>query len=187
MEMKQRFAAVVLVLCGAACSSSSGGSDGTSGPVKGNVAGNSFSAVDTVSLVGSVMVSGATGYEADVVVSTSAGTCTGLMQSTENANSALLIVAVASATPVTPGTYSISPTGMAQVRYDAVGAACSISVQEEAQSGTVVYTTIDASSIVGTIDAVFPNGDHISGAFTAPLCNQNLSVLVSAATVTCNP
>ncbi len=181
--MKRPLGTAFWVLCAAACGGSTGGGGGgASAPVNGTVAGQSFSTGDAIGLVGAITTGGSSANEADVVVSTWSGVCSSLMRNTSPASAALLVIAVASASPVTPGTYDITTSGPVRVEYAAQDASCNTTVMEAAQGGTVTYETIDASSIVGSVDATFSGGGHVAGTFSAPLCNVSLAVLVSAGT-----
>jgi hypothetical protein len=175
------------VLCAAACGGSTGGGGaGASGPVSGTVAGQSFSSGDAAGLVGTITTGGVTANEADVMVSTWSGACSSLMRTTTPASTALLVIAVASDSPVTKGTYDITTNGAVRVEYAAVDASCNPTVTEVAQGGTVTYETIDTSSIVGSVDATFAGGGHVTGTFSAPLCNVSLAAIVSPGTsMTC--
>ena len=189
MKMNRPLAMAFWALCAAACGgSSTSGGGGASGPVSGTVAGQSFSAGDATSIIGTVTENGATANEADVVVSTWTGACSSLMRNAAPANAALLAIAVAAANPVTPGTYDITSDGAVRVAYTAQDATCNQTVTEFAQSGTVTYETIDASSIVGSVDATFPGVGHIAGTFSAPQCNVSLTAIVSPGmSMTCGP
>ena len=47
-------------------------------------------------------------------------------------------------------------------------------VVAEATGGTVTFTQVTSTMIEGSFDATFPSGDHLSGAFTAPICNASM-------------
>ena len=41
---------------------------------------------------------------------------------------------------------------------------------EFASSGLVVLTAVDSEAIAGHLDVAFPNGDALTGTFSAPVC-----------------
>jgi hypothetical protein len=165
---------VLIALCATACSSSSGG--GTSGPVKGSVGGQSFSAADATGLAGQLTESTGTAYETDVVLTSWSGACSSLTANSAPPSSGIVFIAVAGAGPVGPGTYSISPGGAVRAGFVADDATCQVTMQDTAESGTVTYETVTSSSITGSVDAVFSSGS-LQGTFTASVCGVSLATV----------
>jgi hypothetical protein len=130
---------------------------------------------DATAIVGSLTESGRTAQEADVLLTNFVGACAAAEQNGNPANAALLAIAVASISPVGPGTYPVTSSGAMRVLYEAQDANCVTQVMETAQSGTVTYDSVTGSMIVGSVDVTFPGGDHFSGNFSAPVCGISLS------------
>ena len=171
-----RFFCISALACAAiACGNSAAGGGSAGASVSGTIANQSFAAADTVGLVGTLTNdAGVTGHEVDVVMTTWTGACSSFMRNASPPNSAVLEIAVASATPVVAGTYAIATNGPVQVGYGAQGANCIGTASAKAQSGTVTYETVDPASVEGSVDAVFPGGGRVSGHFVAPVCGVSL-------------
>ena len=91
---------------------------------------------------------------------------------------AILVLATFAASPsssVTPGTYPVTATGLTGALYGPNHAYCRSAASETAQSGTVTFTAIDGATISGSFDLTFQDGDHLTGTFSAPVCDVPLS------------
>ena len=42
---------------------------------------------------------------------------------------------------------------------------------ENAESGTITFSTVSASLLAGSFDVTFPSGDHLKGSFASPICD----------------
>jgi hypothetical protein len=86
----------------------------------------------------------------------------------------------ANANPVPPGTYSMGASSdlnfFTSNEFVASDSACNETVSEQA-TGTMTLETVSPSTIAGTFDLMFPNGDHVTGQFSGPVCNFNLNDL----------
>jgi len=89
---------------------------------------------------------------------------------------ALEVMALASGSTVSAGSYSIQGGGSAQGSVGAVvtfakntGGSCPWH-RVDATSGTVTITSADSSSVSGSFDVGFASGDHASGPFSATVC-----------------
>jgi hypothetical protein len=166
---------IVWALSAAACnrSTSGSGNDAASTPVRGTVAGRSFSARDAAGFVEE------NGNETDVVVTTWTGACSAFRERTSPENSAVVSIGLTGASHLAVGTYYITVNGPVQVGYEARDANCNPTIQAIAQTGTVTYETINSSAIVGIVDAVFPGGGYLKGGFSAPMCNMSLAALAA--------
>jgi hypothetical protein len=175
-----------IALCVTACSSSSGSA--SSGPVRGSVGGQSFSAVDATGIAGQLTVGGETAYETDVVLTSWTGACSSLTADSTPASAFIAFLAVGAAGAVGPGTYSVSSAGTARAVFLAEDASCQATTEDTAESGTITYETVTASSITGSVDAQFANGT-LEGTFTASVCGVSLSTVAGYATMsgTCQP
>ena len=82
--------------------------------------------------------------------------------------------------PAAPGTYTILPSKSAGAGrwavafYEVTNAFCqdveSSDEAPKAVSGSVLLTKVDSTGWTGTFDLVLSTGDHVTGAFTSPLC-----------------
>jgi hypothetical protein len=109
--------------------------------------------------------------EVTVVATAWANACGHASQGELPANAGMLVIDVVSTGPLAGGTYPIAGNGLVKVFFRTVDMTCTETTRVVAQSGTVTYTKADLSSIAGSVDAVFPGGDHLTGQFVAPLCN----------------
>lgn len=80
--------------------------------------------------------------------------------------------------------HPVTSTGGTRVTYQAQDANCTETVNEGASSGTVTYTTANSSVIAGSFDVTFPSGDHLTGTFSAPLCDANLNTIDNQSSTT---
>jgi hypothetical protein len=178
--MRRFFCFPVLACAAIACGNSTSGGGGSGPSVSGSIANHSFDAADAVGLVGTLANdAGVTGYEVDVVMTTWTGACTSFMKNESPPNSAVLEIAVASATPVVARTYAIATNGPVQVGYGAQGANCVGTASAKAQSGTITYDTVGPPTVEGSVDAIFPDGSRVSGHFAAPVCGVSLMTIAS--------
>jgi hypothetical protein len=176
-----------------ACGSSGSGSGSPSGSasVTGAVGGRSLVAHDAVALVGTTTVQGQSLQQVEVVVTTMSDTCGWLQHPTSvgYANSAALVLGVlapAANTAVTATAYTVAPGGPTGAIFTSSNADCdaSASMLALAQSGTINLTTVGGQSTTGNFDLTFPNGDHLSGSFTAPVCDAPLDAIGSGPPIT---
>lgn len=156
----------------AACSgsSSSTGSSG-SASVTGTIGGQSVPTTNVVAVVGSETTNGTTVQLDSVVLTSVSDACSFLQNPTHRlpSTSTLVLAAGAIGPSVPTGTFNIGMYGYAQ--YDADSATCVLTTSETATSGSVVLTSVSSNTIDGTFDVTMPNGDHLSGTFTAPVCS----------------
>jgi hypothetical protein len=87
-------------------------------------------------------------------------------------NRTSLGVGVMSDSPIGPGVYKPTSTSLgAFAVFAAYGAQCETLAETGAQSVTVTLTTVTDSEVDGSFDAVFAVGGHVTGTFSAPVCN----------------
>jgi hypothetical protein len=145
--------------------------------IDGTAGGRPFSARGAID-----EVSGESAAFATIVIPDNVDlTCADLQQATRTglvrANSRFLVIWLfASATSMVPGEYVATPstasnTGAmsATAFYTVVDGACG-ATDEYAESGSVVLTAVDSATISGHLDLAFPNGDTLTGTFSAPVC-----------------
>ena len=108
-------------------------------------------------------------------------TCGDLQQAardrTVHANSRYLVIYLVSTAPsVGPGGYVVVPSMpsdagamTASADYRVADPSCNFT-DEFAASGLVVVTAVDSEAIAGHLDVAFPNGDALTGTFSAPVC-----------------
>jgi hypothetical protein len=165
--------------CIAACGSSSAGSGGGSTAIAATIGAQSISLQNAVGVSGSLPENGATVYETDVFVANLSGACGLLQQNANPSNGVLLSIGIGGEAPVGSGTYAVTATGNVRVSYVAQDVNCNVTVNEAAQGGTVTYDAVNSTAITGSIDVTFSSGDHVTGEFSAPICNVDLSALAT--------
>ena len=71
-----------------------------------------------------------------------------------------------------PGQYAIgaTTTTTAAAAFTAEDAKCKPTSDEQATHGTITLTQITTTTVAGTFDLTFANGDHLTGSFEAPVC-----------------
>ena len=106
---QSRWSAAGLVLSVAACGSSSNAAVERRGGsvVKGSVAGQAFAPADGTGLAGQLTVNGASGYEADVALTSWKGACSSVTSESLPPNDAAILIGVAAPQPVQPGTFDV--------------------------------------------------------------------------------
>jgi hypothetical protein len=80
-----------------------------------------------------------------------------------------------------PGTYTLATTQDVDIiaSYLSSDANCKLTVNERATAGSVTMDTADTTTVTGTFDLTFANGDHLTGQFDAPVCNVDITKLGS--------
>jgi hypothetical protein len=193
--MKRTVAFGVLVAaitaCGGAVDTLDGGGGGGveengATAITGTVLGRSVPNADAIGLYGTTVQDTSAIAYAGVIVTNVSNTCGFLGRKINPANAAAFGVeveqAAASATgvaPIAPGTYAVTanpipPGPLATVHYMVQDAHCASTASEQASSGTVTLTRVDSHVVSGTFDAAFPNGDHVGGSFSVPVCDGNI-------------
>jgi hypothetical protein len=158
--------------CGTSSSSTSSTSQG-SATINGTVNGQSVTANDVIGLTGTEMKDASTNAYAAVIISNQTGTCGRAHSSVWDGSpgyEVLVIDAVVSgASSVSPGTYPVGSTGVAQltvVHADGTTAG-------NAGDGTITFSAV-GSMLVGSFDVNLAGGFHLTGQFTAPVCAGGL-------------
>jgi hypothetical protein len=166
---------VVLVATLAACSSSSGGGSGTAS-VSGTIQGAAVPATDSVGLSSVSTQNGVSEAAVGAIITNIANAC-GVLQDHGNppGATALVVAVSASGGSVATGTYGIVSQGFgATASYATQDMNCNPSLNETATGGSVTLTSVSGSSVSGTFDLTF-SGDHLTGSFSAPICNYSTS------------
>ncbi len=165
--------------------------------VDGMVDGGTPMFVDVGSLSGQGGTSnqGALAY-AEVYATSEAAAC-GWLNGTNNARSDLVTLALfvsntggqgAAPPPIVAGTYMIGSqydpdagiNQSATANLLVSDSTCHSDGSEQANMGSITFTSITADAIVGTYDVTFYSGDHLTGSFNAPTCTSNLPPPVDA-------
>ena len=165
----------------AACGTTGGGkaSGPTSTSVSGSAGGQSFAVKDAVGLYNT-----AEEYSG-VFITDFSGSCTllgsGMTVPPSTQLLAIELVANGIGMPPGPGTYTLGTTQNVEilVSYAASDANCNETVDEQATGASVTLDTVNTTTVTGTFDVTFPNGDHLTGQFDAPVCNIDLDNLGS--------
>jgi len=181
--MRNLILAAVLLWCGAC-----GGGSPVTGPatVNGTIIGQSMNARDSVSNVVDVaIVNVSFGGSAGLVLITAApNACANLAASELKKNAKAIFIQVGTQTgrtispPSGNGNYTVYGTSsiaaatgnVAAALYVATDAKCAPVLDDEATSGTVRLTQVDANGYSGTFDITFADGSHVTGSFTANKC-----------------
>jgi hypothetical protein len=148
----------------------------------GQVAGAPLPAGDVVALVPNPRPQGISTPIAEVALTNLNGAC-GLLQSvaggapTPGDVNALVLLVFADSNGPAAGSYPIvsscAPscgTNFAQAGYTATDAQCNTVRTDDATTGSVVLSDVSATTIDGSFDLTVQSGDHLTGTFSAPVC-----------------
>jgi hypothetical protein len=174
----------------AACSSSSSGS--ASGPVTGSIGGSAFAAADALAVVETLANSGTPPVsETDVAITSFAGACALATSGggTPSGAAVVNLIVVGNGAALAK-TYTIDGASVGVQYSGDFGSECKTTmitmggatqtisskagVIAEATGGTITFTQVTSTMIEGSFDAMFPSGDHLSGGFTAAICNASM-------------
>jgi hypothetical protein len=162
------------VAVGGAC----GGSVSANGTVDGAVHGAPVTVTDSMAITGLQTYGGATAQFVGAFLMNMSGAC-GIVERKGNPpNIKIIGVSVAaSAATIPPGTYRIGyENGIGtEVSYTSDDSTCRTTVNETANSGSVTIKQVTSTTVDGSFDATFANGDHLSGDFSAPVCPVTLA------------
>jgi hypothetical protein len=78
--------------------------------------------------------------------------------------------AVGSTVPLGQYVIGATPTTTAAAGFTAQDATCNPTSDEQATSGTITMTQVSTTTVAGSFDVTFANGDHLTGTFSAPVC-----------------
>jgi hypothetical protein len=167
-----------------ACGGSTSVSPPASATVTGTVDGQPVAAVDVISFVGPQPISPNASLALAVVsIGSTAGFCHTFQTHDEVPSSAnLSFVVSASGTTVPPGTYPMraSPSfpgpGTGDGSYTTTDAHCGTATVHGISEGSVTLTEVSSTTVQGTFDFTMDSGDHLTGAFVAPVCESWASV-----------
>jgi hypothetical protein len=164
-----------------ACSGTSAGGagSGAAATASGSVDGISLDPQGAFAYVGPLADGGAMLYEAFIFLPGFGSSCTP-DDSVVKANSqslSLWIPGPSGTRPLEPATYHVMPGNWSPTlagplaHFYADDTQCRQIVSNSDVTGTVTLTAIDASHVAGSFDLTFsPNGDHLTGTFSAPVC-----------------
>jgi hypothetical protein len=163
--------AALVAACSGSTSTLSGG--GGSVSVSGTVDGMPLAVTEVVALLGSQPQGHVSNADVVVIVTNFANTCA-ILGHGGNPPSAQVLELAASATgsTVPTGQYVIgaTPTTTAAAGFTAQDATCTPTSDEQATKGTITLTQVTDTTIAGSFDVTFANGDHLTGTFAAPVC-----------------
>jgi hypothetical protein len=164
----------------AACGPTSGkGSMPTFTSVSGSEGGQSFAVKDAVGLYDT------TREYSGVIITDFSGSCTllasGMTAPPSTQLLAIELIANGIGMAPGPGTYTLGTTQNVAivVAYAASDANCNETVTEQATGASVTLDTVNTTTVTGTFDVTFANGDHLTGQFDAPVCNVDITNLGS--------
>jgi hypothetical protein len=108
-----------------------------------------------------------------IAITNKANTC-GLVEGHHNPPNAtsLDIVVSMPGSNFTPGTYNVggASTSSSFASYSTTNASCAVGTTSQSTSGTVTFSNITSTLLMGTFDLTMAGGDHITGSFAAPIC-----------------
>lgn len=167
----------ILALGAAGCGGTSSGG-GPASTVTGQAGGQAVPTTDTVAVNVTQTLSTSTGSvtetSLEVAILNVANTC-GILQrhGLPASTTALSFGVTTRAASIPAGTYSIGQTGAFQTvaAFGTTDASCQTKTNETATSGTVILTSVSATTVAGSFDVKMDNGDHLTGTFDAPVCN----------------
>jgi hypothetical protein len=163
--------AALVAACSGSTSTISGGNGSVS--VSGTVDGMPLAVTEVVALLGTQGEGDAGNADAVVIVTNFANTCSILGHGGNPPNAQVLEFAASTAgSVVPPGQYSIGATATttAAAAFTADDAQCKPTSTEQATMGTITLTQVTTSTVAGSFDLTFANGDHLVGTFAAPVC-----------------
>jgi hypothetical protein len=172
----------------AACIACGGGNS-----VSGSVDGLPLNAKDALSFQLEIPVTGfdAGIFEVGIAMSDFSGLCADVTNGHSPPNATLLSLAIASTSPIAPGTYNVGALAipMAQGFFEKTDANCHSAAAAQAISGTVTLASVSNSSTSGTFDVAFPDAGHMTGSFSAGNCAAFANLITGDAgiTATCSP
>jgi hypothetical protein len=178
-------AGALAMACGGKTSGTAGGATVS---IEGSIDGETVAATDAVGLYSVASEYGDTRVATGVLVSNLSGVCAVLQHHLDPAGASSLVVSVvATGNTIATGTYPVSATAdpSASVFYGVQDADCGQSTSVQASGGTVTLATIDSTTIAGSFDVRFASGDHLTGTFSAPVCDFTLDT--DGGSSTCSP
>lgn len=141
-------------------------------------AGGSVSLVSATAKYGSVTIGNTPGLS--LTLSNHADTCTAISGKGETAGATFAIPG----SPLSPGAFSVVSSDYVNHALPKTGeASCAVysitdckgtGVDDNAASGTLTITAVDATHIAGSVDVKLEDGT-LSGSFDAPLCDSDAS------------
>ncbi|HEX8796131.1 MAG TPA: hypothetical protein VF765_34515 [Polyangiaceae bacterium] len=159
---------VVVVSVG--CTSGGSGPSGLAS-VRGAIGGHTVTVKDVMGFTGSQTLNGGTRAYAGLLISDTPGTCAAAQDkgvtAVETTANILEVVATTPGDMLTAGKYTVGSSGLAEYFYGgAAGTTSGI-----AGGGTVTFDSVDGSAVKGSFDLVMAGGAHVTGTFSAPVCN----------------
>jgi hypothetical protein len=171
------FSGLLLIACGSSSGTQTGTKGSGAGSISGTALGRTLQVADAIATEGTLVKGGAdagvagTSYFAGAYLASFSNICALLQQPNHPAyaNSWALYVGVEQPAPVAPGTYTLAPGTSAH--FAALDATCTPAGNEQAKTGTITFETVSATELSGSFDVTLDGGDHLTGTFSAPVCN----------------
>jgi hypothetical protein len=143
--------------------------------------------VDALALVGATQSQdgSATNPYSVVALTSYAGICAYVQGATHVGHGGwVLELSAGTSYPPMQGTYAVP--SQANALFGEADASCHPLGSEVAQGGSVTFDAVTSSVLSGTFNLTFSAGDHLTGSFSAPICDASLAAL-TAPTVGCQP
>lgn len=205
--MTLRLTVLAIAVAAAIACTSGGGGSGITGTatVTGTLNGHAFQAADALSATAMVPVQGGTPANSGLVtIASASGLCQDASANLEPKSTQYLflvftdvdLVTSQTSPPTAPGVYVIASgtqaSKVAIARYDQSDAFCHAvpGAAENATSGTITLTAVNAGSYSGTFDLTMAGGgaspvDHVTGQFNAPFCQASVLFANQSRSTTC--
>jgi hypothetical protein len=157
--------------------------------VSGTIGGDSVVATDAIALQGPS--SGLIPNSAEIILTNLSSFCA-VEQGHHNPPNAqeLTLSVFEYVGSLGPGTYGIgsSSSELGEATFSATDTNCNPTAASAgvglATSGTITLSSVSATEIAGSFDLTFSGGDHLTGTFSAPVCN---ATVVTSPIVTAPP
>jgi hypothetical protein len=171
------------IACTAALLACGGGSSSNpaAAAVSGTLGGEPVAATDAIALQGPS--SGLAPYSAWIILTNLPGFCA-VEQGHHNPPNAqeLTLEVFEYVGALGPGTYGIgsSSSQLGEAAFSATDASCNPTAASAslgvglAASGTITLSSVSATEITGSFDLTFSPSNHITGTFSAPVCNATV-------------
>jgi hypothetical protein len=170
-----------------ACSGSSPAPGGSRGTVSGTAHGHTLAVGDALALDGATQSQDASAKNpySLVALTSYAGICAYVQGATHLGHGGWVLEMTAGASyPPMQGTYAVPL--QANALFAEADASCQPLGSELAQGGSITFDAVAPTLLSGTFDLTFSAGDHLTGSFSAPVCDTSLAAL-TAPTMGCQP
>lgn len=190
MRLMTASAMLVVLSCGGG-----GGPASGSATFSGSIAGQSLVPRDATAGILSFSANGVPGQAAVIGITSAAGFCSLVSAGKEPRSTQYLVISAfrlqpnySAAPPPSPGTYNVGAPTLenAVALFAATDANCQLvpASQAAATSGSITFTSV-GGRYAGSYDLTFGFGEHVTGAFDAPVCAGAASIGPGSGSLAC--